>query len=200
MGSSLERPQFLLNKKLRFWGPFSKVGIGPSLVLGPSTKVGLWAFKKTWRPRPGLDPDPSLALTHLVLVLGPPSVLMLGWSLLDTISPYPKIVMDDCPYWGSFVCEYDLRATCSSSLMMKKNSLCILQVVYLLSLSFISTIHCKNFPRFWGYLQMDISSRVLWYIYYVGSCLSLVKYNAGELLPMILVFFPIRDIKNCKVL
>ena len=154
----------LLNKKLRFWGPFSKVGIGPSLVLGPSTKVGLWAFKKTWRPKPGLDPDPSLALTHLVLVLGPPSVLMLGWSLLDTISPYPKIVMDDCPYWGSFVCEYDLRATCSSSLMMKKNSLCILQVVYLLPLSFISTIYCKNFPRFWGCLQMDISSRVLWYI------------------------------------
>ena len=77
-------------------------------------------LQKTWRPRPGLGPDPSLALTHLVLVLGPPSVLMLGWSLLDTISPYPKIVMDDCPYWGSFVCEYDLRATCSSSLMMKK--------------------------------------------------------------------------------
>ena len=146
-------------------------------------------LQKTWRPRPGLDPDPSLALTHLVLVLGPPSVLMLGWSLLDTISPYPKIVMDDCPYWGSFVCEYDLRATCSSSLMMKKNSLCILQVVYLLPLSFISTIYCKNFPRFWGCLQMDISSRVLWYTIYIlcrllfiigeVQCWRIIVYDIG---------------------
>ena len=56
----------------------------------------------------------------------------------------------------------------------KKNSLCILQVVYLLSLSFISTIHCKNFPRFWGYLQMDISSRVLWYIYILCRLLFII--------------------------
>ena len=49
-------------------------------------------------------------------------MLMLGWSLLDTISPYPKIVMDDCPYWGSFVCEYDLRATCTSLLKKISNT------------------------------------------------------------------------------
>ena len=104
-------------------------------------------LQKTWRPRLGLGPDPSLALTHLVLVLGPPSVLMLGWSLLDTISPYPKIVMDDCPYWGSFVCEYDLRATCSSSLTMKKN---LVHTASCLSIAIVFYIYniLQDFPRF----------------------------------------------------
>ena len=39
--------QVLRNNKLRFWGPFPKVGLGPSQALGPSTKFGLQAFQKT---------------------------------------------------------------------------------------------------------------------------------------------------------
>ena len=53
--------QILLNKKLRFSGPFTKVGLEPSQALGPSSKVGLRAFQKTWasgRARAGLRPGP----------------------------------------------------------------------------------------------------------------------------------------------
>ena len=112
-------------------------------------------LQKTWRPRPGLDPDPSLALTHLVLVLGPPSVLMLGWSLLDTISPYPKIVMDDCPYWGSFVCEYDLRATCSSSLMMKKKIHCAYCKLFIYC-------HCLLYLKYIARIFLDFEDTYKW--------------------------------------
>ena len=54
--------------------------------------------------------------------------------------------------------------------------------------------HCLLYLQYIARISLDFEDAYKWislvefydtYIYYVGSCLSLVKYNAGELLPMI---------------
>ena len=61
---ALDRPLNLLNKMLRFLGPFPKVGLRPTPSLGPSSEVRLRAFQKSqasgWvelLPGPITNPD-----------------------------------------------------------------------------------------------------------------------------------------------
>ena len=54
-GPASDRTSNVLNKMLRFLGPFPKVGLGPTPSLGPSSEVRLRAFQK-YRSRAGHGP------------------------------------------------------------------------------------------------------------------------------------------------